>query len=226
MFYTLRLWSLANIIQVYEMNTPALSIILISTSRSFLKYNCRFLRGLHAEAKSSQTHGPQRQAFRELEAVFEESPVTVLQFEQLLSELDSGIKTAYLTSQTSDSDRKIAEKEMLVSAKTPSILIPALESFLTTAVENLRGKINEAELYFTDISWLGLSDDSRSNYWRKNHILDVLRKIELPKGGRLKRCTRCCAIVEDKTPQKGSSLWMLNLQRTCFCGNWWMVGEK
>lgn len=208
------------------MNTPALSIILISTSRSFLKHNCRFLCGLHAEAKSSQTYGPQRQVFRELEAIFEESPVKVLQFERLLSELDSGVRTAYSTAQISDGDRKNTEKEMLVSAKTPSVLASALESFLTTSVESLRGEVNEAELYFTDLSWLGLSDDSRSDFWRNNHVLDVLRKVELPKEAQIRRCTRCCAKVEEKFHQKGVNVWLLNMQRTCFCGNWWMVGEK
>lgn len=211
---------------VVEMNSPALSLVLVSSSRSFLKYNCRQLRSLHMEAKSSHAYGSQRQIFREVEAIFEEYPVTVLQFERLLSELDSNIKTAYLTSQISDTDRRNTEKEMLVSARIPSVLTSALESFLMTTVDHLREEVNEAELYFVDISWLGLCDDSSSDFWRMNHVLDILRKVELPKEAQIRRCTRCCARMEDKHQQKGVSIWFLNMQRTCFCGNWWMIGDK
>lgn len=207
------------------MNTPALSLVLISSSRSFLRYNCRYLRGLQGEAKSGQTYGSQRQVFRELEAIFEDSPVTVLQFEQLLSELDSAIKTAYSNTQMSDTDRRNTEKDMLISATIPSVLFPAIELFLRNTIENLKEEVNEAELYFTDVSWLGLSDDSRSDFWRSNHILDAVRKVELPKDAQVRKCTRCCAIIEDKYQQKGMSIFVF-LQRFCFCGNWWMIEEK
>lgn len=216
-------WIDAEILVVRERNTPALSLILVSSSRCFLKYNCRYLRSLDAESRSNQHYGPQGQVFRDLEAIFEDSPVTVTQFERLLTVIDHSIKDLYVSSQTTVIDRKIIEKEMLISATVPVILMPVVESFLTRTLDEFRAEVNELELYFTDISWLGLSDDERSDAWKREHVLDMLRKVELPKGARLRRCTRCCAVMEDVYPSRGTSFWMLTMQRTCYCGDWWMA---
>lgn len=205
---------------VHERNTPALSLVLISSSRCFLKYNCRYLHSLHTESKNHEKYGPQRAAFRELEAIFEDSPVTVIQFERLLTALDHNIKNAYTSSNTNPVDRKNTEKEMLVSATVPSMLLPVVGSFLTKTLDEFREEVDELELFFTDISWLGLSDDRRSDVWRREHVLDGLRKVVLPREAPLKRCTRCCAVMEDSY-LRGTPPWMLNMQRTCYCAGWW-----
>lgn len=205
------------------MNSPALSLILISSSRFFLKYNCQYLRTLHAESRNIRPQGLLRRTFREIEAVFDESPVTIPQFERLLTTIDLSIKDLYLSSRVTDRDRQTTEKEMLVSAIIPRTFMPIVESFLTRSLDEFRDEVNELELYFTDISWLGLSDDGRSDAWKREHILDVLRKVVLPKTARLRRCTRCCAVMEDIYPQRGSSLWITTMQRTCYCGDWWLV---
>ena len=179
-------------IAVREMNTPALALVLSSTPRSFFKYNCRHLRFLSTELKPGQTHGAQSLLFDELGAVFKKYHVSLIQFERILTELDSIIKTAYVSSQMSEADRKSAEKEILIAATVPSVLVPVLESFLTFSLDNLRAEVNEAELFFTDLSWIGLSDDRASAAWRKDHMLDVLRKVELPREAKIRRCTRLC----------------------------------
>lgn len=207
---------------VREMNTPALALVLSSTPRSFLKYNCRYLRVLSAELKPAQMHGAQRLLFDELGAVFKKYHVSIIQFERILSELESVIKNAYVSSQMSEVQRKTAEKEMLVAATVPSVLVSVLESFLTFSLDSLREEVNEAELFFFDISWLGLSDDRRSDAWRKDHVLDVFRKVELPRGAKIRRCTRCCAVMEHVRMQQGSP-WSMTLQRWCLCGAWWMM---
>lgn len=115
---------------------------------------------------------------------------------------------------------------MLVSATVPSMLMPVVESFLTRTLDEFRDEVKELELFFTDISWLGLSDDGRSDAWKSEHVLDVLRKVVLPKEARLRRCTRCCAVMEDVYPQRGTSLWMTTMQRTCYCGDWWLVVDN
>ena len=43
---------------------------------------------------------------------------------------------------------------------------------------------------------------------------------------RLKRCTRCCAVMEDVGPGGGgfaANGQVLHMQRNCFCGGWWMA---
>lgn len=178
---------------------------------------------LSTELRSGQTHGGQRQLSDELGAILKKYPVTLMHFDRILSELDTIIKNAYISSQMSDADRKHAEKEMLVAATVPSVLVSVLESFLTFSLDNLRDEVNEAEFFFADISWLGLSDDGRSDAWRRNNVLDVLRKEELPREATIRRCTRCCAVVENVLVLHGTSPWLGNMQRWCLCGAWWMM---
>lgn len=141
----------------------------------------------------------------------------------MLTIIELSIKEVYISTNTTDLDRQHTEKDMLVSAAIPSMLIPAVESFLTKTLDEFRDEVNELELYFTDISWLGLSDDRRSDVWKTDHVLDALRKVVLPQEARLRRCTRCCAVMEDVYPPRGSSPWMTTMQRTCYCGDWWLV---
>lgn len=45
-------------------------------------------------------------------------------------------------------------------------------------------------------------------------------------GKKLKRCTRCCAVTEDvQGREKGiwGNMAVVQLQRTCLCGGWWMM---
>ena len=178
---------------------------------------------LHAESKKYYPPGPQRRAFREVAAIFDASPVTVIQFDRMLTNIEHNIKDFYTSSNMTDMDRQNTEKEMLVSAAVPGMLMPVVESFLTKTLDEFRDEVNELELYFTDISGLGLNDDCRSDAWKSEHVLDALRKVVLRKDARLRQCTRCCAVMEDIYSQKSISLWMTSMQRTCYCGDWWVL---
>lgn len=157
------------------------------------------------------------------------------QFEKLLTELDDSIKSAYQSSGISDAERKKVEMEMLISGSVPLVLAPAVETLLGTTVGGLREEVDVAGLYFTDFSWLELGDDGKTKRWMGEKRLDVVRKsvIKDVKGGKgpggrrkLKRCTRCCAVTEDLGVKgmggMGGNAAMVQLQRNCLCGGWWM----
>ena len=146
-----------------------------------------------------------------------------MQFERVLAEVDNGIKKAYQASGLSENDRQITEKGMLIAADVPEILVGVVQHLLHTTLENLNQEIDLGELYFRDHSWLGLIDDRRSDVYRQAHVIDAIRKIELGDNVRLRRCTRCCAVMEDLLPQRGSNVWMTNMQRLCLCGSSWML---
>lgn len=125
----------------------------------------------------------------------------------------------------SEAERTDIEKKMLISGSVPPKLWPAIESLLTKTLKFVGDDINRAALYFHDISWIGLSDDKASDRWRKEHQLDIVRKTEVPTRAKVKRCTRCCSVMEDSAPQKGTTGYLVNLRRYCVCGNWWMDME-
>lgn len=137
---------------------------------------------------------------------------------------------------------------MLVSGLVPGVLAPAVEGLLGASgtVVGLRagGEVDVAGLYFGDFSWLEVGDDRRTKTWMQGRRLDVIRKsvIEMEVGGsgggggerakarrKLKRCTRCCAVTED-VQRKEKGIWgnmaVVQLQRNCLCGGWWMMVEK
>ncbi len=156
-----------------------------------------------------------RQVLRELDFRLDNARVSLAQFERILSEMDTIINHVYSFSKVSEAERKKTEREMLISAAIPGVIVPALRSYLVESpLGNLRKEIDQAELYFMDTTWLGLRDDSTTNEWRRERVLDVLTKLELPKKTPVWRCVRCCAVMEPTRAPQG---------RSCVCNGWWMV---
>lgn len=210
---------------VRETNSPALPLLFVSSSRNFLKYNCNPLKAFMQACKGQQSQTPLRLAYQELGAVFQKSLVSVPQFERLLSQLETGIKTAYQAAGTSESDRSTLEKNMLVKAEIPPALSAPLHDLLTKTLPALKEDVNVAELYFANVAPLALTDDTAGRRWRKEHPLDAVRKVELKAGVQTRRCTRCAAVVEDLLPTRTASVMVSQLKH-CYCGSWWMVGGE
>ena len=149
------------------------------------------------------------------------------QFDKILNELDVNIKTSYTHANLSDDERKKVEKRMLIAGEIPDVLSPALETLLLgPGIDALREEVNVAELYFMDFSWLELDDDNRSRAWRRENRVDVVRKTVLKRGSgkKLKRCTRCCAVMEDLGREaRTGNAGVMQLLRNCLCGGWWYV---
>lgn len=165
---------------------------------------------------------PQNPTWREIGDIFSRSPVPIHLFEKVIADVETSVRDIYESNQISDAERKDIEKKMLITGSVSPKLWPAIESLLTKTLKSVREDINRATLYFHDISWIGLSDDRASDQWRKEHRLDIVRKIQVPTRAKVKRCTRCCSVMEDSAPQRGTTGWLVNMWRNCVCGNWWM----
>jgi len=220
-----------------ETPLPLLPLLLTSTARAILRFNCRYIRVLGAES-SNHRHAstPLAVAYREFELIVSSSPVSVSIAERVLTQVDNAIKAAYQASGITEDERGRAEKDMLVQARIPPVLVDVVKTLLTTTASGLREDVNAAELFFTDVSWLGLSESpsepgqggefeaGRETGLRRKRPVDVLQKIRM-RGGRWRRCTRCAALMEDLVPQRGSSVLLVGLARFCVCGSLWMVLE-
>ena len=209
---------------VRETNSPALLLLLVSSSRNFLKYNSIPLKAFMQACKSQPPQTPLRLAYQELGAVFQKSLVSVSQFERLLSQVEDGIKTACQTTGIGETERSAIEKAMLLRAEIPTILFGTVRDLLTKTAASLKNEVDVAELYFANVASLGLTNDNSSKRWRKEHPLDAMRKIEL-RGVSTRRCTRCAAVMEDLLPTRTASA-MVSQTKHCFCGSWWMVGGE
>lgn len=210
--------------RIRETNSPALLLLLVSSSRNFLKYNCNPLKAFMQACRSQHPQTPLRLAYQELGLVFQKSLVSVSQFERLLSQLENSVRGAYQASNISETKRSNTERNMLIKGEIPDILLGPVKDLLTVTAVSLKEEVNVAELYFANIASLGLTNDSTSKRWRKEHPLDSMRKIEL-KNVSTRRCTRCAAVMEDLLPTRTASV-MVSQMKHCFCGSWWMVGEE
>ena len=120
-------------------------------------------------------------------------------------------------------ERNNIEKDMLIKAIIPPIMTDVVKTILTTTVNELREQIDEAELYFLNVGLLGLTNDQSSKRWREKHPMDAMKKSELKRNAKVKRCVRCGNVTEDVIPYKGANLAILGLQRSCVCGSLFMV---
>ncbi len=135
-------------------------------------------------------------------------------------DIDGVIRAAY--HDLPEHDRAAAERILFVNNEIPPIFQPSIERLLSITLPNLRKDLPVATLFWTDVTWLGFHDDVGSREWHKTHRIDALRKVVLPQGGRLRlrRCTRCCSVVEEVPFNK--SYWLGSMQRMCLCGTLWM----
>lgn len=123
-----------------------------------------------------------------------------------------------------ENERSNIEKNMLIKAEVPEVLLGPVKDLLTNTAASLKEEVNVAELYFANVASLGLTNDNTSKRWRKEHPLDALRKIEL-RNVSTRRCTRCAAVMEDLLPTRTASV-MVSQMKHCYCGSWWMVGGE
>jgi len=209
---------------VFESNSPALILVLASAPRAFLKYLCRSLKGLEASTSKLLQAGPldedQRTTFRSFKVPLESCAVKIGQFERMLTDIDGTVRATYHN--VSEPDRAIVERHLFVNNALPPVFAAPTERLLSTTLPALRKEIDVSALFFQDVSWLGFHDDPESRGFLRKYRIDAVRKIVLPKNVRLRRCTRCCSVVDEAVMAKTQGFWLSSFNRMCLCGTLWM----
>ncbi|MCJ1312877.1 mediator complex subunit [Agyrium rufum] len=164
------------------------------------------------------------------------------------SHIDTGIQIVYkFDPQTYTTEKKERmERDLLVRGIFPTEWESVTERVLCGDwLDKAKEEVNECELYFADFSILEIDDEVATTQSRSK--VDALRKIALDEsdsgnlvlrpghtatalGGKavvkmFRVCTRCCAMIEEVIPKKGTPLWLLQLQRSCLCGGSWMMDD-
>jgi mediator of RNA polymerase II transcription subunit 16 len=209
---------------IEEMQCPALALLLASTSRTFLRYNCRALRGLLNKATRdlpTTADVMRRQAYTTVISVLERTPaVKLATFDRLLAEIDTGARLGY--EDMGDKERNSKERELLVRVKIPEVLFETADTLLGPTLRALRQEIDPSALYFKDVGWLGLTDDQRAKNWWDKHRVDAIRKVIVPRMAAEKqgwrRCIRCCVWMGELGEGRENSI-----ERVCLCGSMLMA---
>jgi len=183
---------------------------------------------MHALSGAKAASTPDaRAAYARLLNVYAPCPVNLKHFEALVSDVDASVKSAYATSGIGEGDRARVEREMFVRCRVPEELMPVVQRLLTGTVAEMMRSGNAGRVRMHDVRWLGLSDDAGTREWGKRWKVDVIRKVEIREGTRLRRCTRCGSVMEDIGPASGVLMlpWLATGQRSCVCGGSWLVAD-
>lgn len=215
-------------------------------SRAFLRFICRGLRGVYTSfAASHSLSGEARVIYAEICRVISASPVRIDVYEKFLAGVDSAVRHAYQGAGFGDAERPAPEKELIVNARIPAVLVPAVATLLRQTLPSLKPDIDRMGIYLADYSWLGIGNDRRTELYRRNREVDILKKLPLrasppadgvehngdDNSGKLaiprRRCTRCGEVSGDVTPPR-SFLWFrlvakLGILRSCLCGGMWTL---
>jgi len=209
-----------------------LIILLSSMSRTFLRFICRGLRGVHSGYNPSAANlvGDSRIYYSETCYLLDTSPVRIDVYEKFLAGVDSAVRHAYHGAGFGDTERPGPEKELLVNARIPPVLVNAVSAIFRSVIPAVRGEVDRLAVYLGDYTWLGIGDDKRTELYRRTKDVDILKKIPLrvvvPDSGseanntttatstatsdnnkagagqRIRRCIRCCEISSDTHPPR------------------------
>lgn len=159
-------------------------------SRTFLRFICRGLRGVYAGfAAATSLAGDSRIYYTEICHLLETSPVRIDVYEKFLAGVDSAVRHAYHGAGFGDTERPGPEKELLVNARIPPVLVNAVSTIFQTVVPALKSEVDRMVIYLGDYTWLGFGHDRRSELFRRNREVDILKKMPLrtitssPAGG-------------------------------------------
>jgi mediator of RNA polymerase II transcription subunit 16 len=224
---------------------PTIIILLSSFPRMMLKSWQQPLQWISrfAIALASSAPTPEMRAiYQPLQMAFVECPFDWRRFESLVAEANKTVQESYKRAGVSDAQRAAAEKDLMMGS-VPDVLMPAARRLLGGFLFDAGGfldRIDPARVMFADIRWLGLDSFARTREWQQTHIVDVCQKIilkapkgaEEPEGPKLRRCTRCAALMDDVThptgsaggqPANGPPGWTMGMSKHCVCQGGWLL---
>ena len=180
---------------------------------------------LSVAAMRSTNNAEVNKAYTTFLTIINISPIPIKQIEALTAELDPLARKAYSVAQKSDVERAAVEKVMLTSCELPEILLPVVRHLLTTQLDRLQEEIDPARVFFADLRWLNLTEDRRTQEFNNDRCFDIVQKTCVEPNMPLRQCTRCGALTVDidAAASKGLGTWLRNAQKSCVCGNQWLV---
>ncbi|TGZ79690.1 hypothetical protein EX30DRAFT_372724 [Ascodesmis nigricans] len=214
--------------KAHAINSPALFLVLCSAPRAFLRYICKTLKILQSNSErlvqSNKADEDAIMTIKSFSAPLQAGPIQIHQFERVMASIDSSVKSAY--GDAPDTVRTAMERSLFVHNDIPEMFNDTVNTLLGQTLPELRKEIkNISALFWADLSWLGLHDDPSTLNYGTKHVIDALRKTEIPRTGvRVRRCTRCCAVSEEMPVKPVTPIppWLPSMQRMCLCGTLWM----
>lgn len=206
-----------------EAESPILNLLLFSVTRTFIRFQSQTLKqylGAIQKTAGSARSVTERQQLDDIQNCISKLPFKWSAFDQMIVDVDNSVRTAYTSNALAPERRAEVELTLTTEATIP----PELHSVVKDLVGDVLPKFIEnadlAALYFRDTTWLGIeptTDEGSPKY-------DMIRKLPIPEGARLRFCRRCGAVVEDLAHEKMRDFppWLVMAYRVCVCGGYWI----
>lgn len=222
-------------------HSPALILLLTSLPRLFLRVSFRPLRYGYAHSQKGFANtalgNEQRGAFHKLLGVYGSTPVNQTSLgplEDFVTSIEKSVETAFADAGiTPGPARQILERDMFVSGAIPPSLLSVCTSLLTDngPLDTLLDRLDAGKIHTHDVSWLGLTDDVRTQTFIRGHVIDVVRKMPLGGSVRVRVCPRCGSVMEDIGREhaggsQGQMAWVWQSHKVCVCFSSWGAPEE
>ncbi|KAK8250509.1 mediator complex, subunit Med16 [Phyllosticta capitalensis] len=201
-----------------ELCSPALLLLLCSFPRFILRLMRPVFTGLLSVCHSQLRNAPSVAARTEFHGLFTTiflSPVPAPQMIAMVDEVEKAVRGAYEKAQFNDERRKATEREMLISAEIPDVLMPVVTKVILIT-DKIMGTVDASKILYHDLRSLGLGEDKRTKAWNERNTVDVLRKVVLSEKDVKRRCVRCGSLSKDMD-------WR-GVHNKCSCGGPWAMG--
>ncbi|KAK7511563.1 mediator complex, subunit Med16 [Phyllosticta citriasiana] len=201
-----------------EMCSPGLLLLLCSFPRFIIRLMRPVFQGLLSICNAQIRNAPTVAARTEFHAIFStifSSPVPAIQMILIVDEVDKAVRHAYEKAQFSDERRKATEREMLISAEIPDVLMPVVTHLFRLTAKILES-VDASRVMYYDLRWLGLGEDRRTKQWNERNTVDVLRKVVLTEKDVKRKCVKCGSLSKDME-------WR-GIHNRCSCGSPWVMG--
>ncbi|GAB7348668.1 hypothetical protein MBLNU459_g7031t1 [Dothideomycetes sp. NU459] len=208
---------------VMKLNTPSLHLLLHSAPRALIRLVTEILKPYlmkvnHARTKNLVNTISERAALEDIEALL----TTRLPFrnlkviETLIAEIDGTVRKAYADAHATAQLRSHAEQALLVESVIPGPFEPVLRHVFGAVLPKLLEAVDGAGVFFAETGWLGLKDGKT-----KEANIDAVRKMEIPRGAKVRMCRRCGSLTEDAWD--GAPPWIQAGHKMCVCLSHWLI---
>ena len=217
-------------------SNPSLQLLICTFSRAYFRFlaSCipkylAFVQKIIPTARSVL----EKQQLAETYEQATHLPFKYAAFDAFIAEVDTAVRNAYTSGNIGGPRRSEIELATMCDGSIATELDSVLTSLLSSSLPKLIEVTDLGSLYFRNTTWLGLSPGNSGgnvNIFREAEAnsavgqYDIIRKLPLTKGMKVRACRRCGALMEDIPPERMRELpnWLAHAQRHCICANYWL----
>ena len=205
---------------VAETDIPIVNILLSASTRCLLRMLAGCLPKYCVAVKQQIQNASNIIEKHELNGFLEmvsSLPFKFADVDNFLLDFDGAVRNHFINLE--HLRRQDIELAAFCDTGIPEEAEPVFQALLDTILPKLMSKMDLGKLHFWDTDWLGVTPALQTREY------DIIRKLPLRKGAKLRVCRRCGAKMKDILPPalRHAPHWVQTSHRYCVCTNYWVL---